>query len=81
MAKSTKLSHKKIWVAFRHANKSLTVQGFGDVLYAEDGENFSVSEHAEFRAQGYLKANPGAVIVDNAISAEDAIRLATEKGI
>lgn len=82
MAKSTKISEKRVWVASRHpVNKTLSVQGFEDVLASQDGENFSAEETAEARAQAFINATPGAVIVEGAKNAEHAIELANQKGL
>ena len=84
MAKSTKLSDKKVWVGFRPGNReigSLIVQGFEDVLSSEDGVSFSVSESADQRAQAFIQSNKGAQLIEGATKAEHAIELARQKGI
>lgn len=82
MAKSTRLSEKKVWVGLRgKSGGSLIVQGFEDFLVSEDGKNFTVAQSAETRAQAFLHAAPEAVMLGPFKTAEQAIESATKKGI
>jgi hypothetical protein len=82
MARSTKQSDRKIWVAFRHKiSNGLVVQGFSDTLLSEDGETFVLSESAESKIDAFTKTTPGSVILEKATTAEHAIELANGKGI
>lgn len=82
MAKSTKLSSKRVWVASRHkVNGTLSVSGFEDVLESQDFENFVVAETAEQRAQAFINMTPGSVLLDVSVTtAEQAIEAANQKG-
>lgn len=81
MAKSIKLSEKKIWIGFRHSNGTLVVQGFEDILESDDFENFYMKEPAGQRAQGIINVTPGAKVLTGATKAEHAIELAGQMGI
>lgn len=74
MARLTKNSEKRLWVAARHpVNRTLSVCGFEDILTSIDGRNFVVSETAEQRAQVLLNSNPVSRIMAGAKTAGEAI--------
>ena len=81
MARSTKTGEKKIWVAFRHpTNKTLSVQGFGDKCESTDSwRTFTIIETAEQASKAFVRSTPGAKIIENAKTAEEAIALASVK--
>lgn len=82
MARSTKESDPRIWVAARHlVNRTLFVQGFSDTLVSENNIDWFSSFSAESKTNDFLKSNKYSMIIDGAKTAEDALRLAKEKGI
>lgn len=77
MAKLTKNSENRIFVAVQTG--SLSIVPFNDTLESIDGGEVNITESAEQKSTAFINATRGAVLVDGAMSVEDAIQKITAK--